>query len=40
LLLLLRQETGWLLLAMADPPLGRTVENRMVASVAETNLLR
>jgi len=39
LLLLLLQGMGWLLLAMADPPIGRTVENRMVAFVAETNLL-
>jgi len=40
LLLLLLQGTGWLLLAMADPPLGRTAENRMLASVAATKLLR
>jgi len=36
LLLLLLQETGWLLLAMA----GRTAENRILASVAATKLLR
>jgi len=40
LLLLLLQGTGWLLLAMADPPIGRTAENRMLASVAATKLLR
>jgi len=40
LLLLLLQGTGWLLLAMADPPIGRTAEARMVASVAATMMLR
>jgi len=39
LLLLLLQGTGWLLLAMADPPIGRTGENCMLASVAATKLL-
>jgi hypothetical protein len=36
LLLLLLQGMGWLLLAMA----GRTAENRILASVAATTLLR
>jgi len=36
LLLLSLQGTGWLLLAMA----GRTAENRILASVAATKLLR
>jgi hypothetical protein len=36
LLLLLLQGTGWLLLPMA----GRTAENRILAPVAATNLLR
>jgi len=40
LLLLLLQGTGWLLLAVADTPIGRTAENHMLASVAATNLLR
>jgi len=40
LLLLLLQGTGWLLLAMADPPIGRTAENCILASVAATKLLR
>jgi len=40
LLLLLLQGTGWQLLAMADPPIGRTAENHMLASVAATKLLR
>jgi len=40
LLLLLRQGTGWLLLAMADPPIGRTAENHMLASVEATKVLR
>ena len=40
LLLLLPQGTGWLLLAMAHLPIGRTAENRMLASVAATKLLR
>jgi len=38
--LLLLQGMGWLLLAMADPPIGRTAENRMLAAVAATKLLR
>jgi len=40
LLLLLLQGTSWLLLAMADPPRGRTTENHMLASLAATMLLR
>jgi len=40
LLLLLLQRTGWLLLAMADPPIGRTAKNHMLASVAATTLWR
>jgi len=40
LLLLSLQGTGWLLLAVADPPIGRTAENRMIASVAATKQLR
>jgi len=40
LLLLLLQGMGWLQLAMADKPIGRTAENRMLASVAATKLLR
>jgi len=40
LLLLLLQGTGWLLLAMADSPIGRTTANCMLASVAATKLLR
>jgi len=40
LLLLLLQGTGWLLLAMANLPLGKTVENRLLAPVAATKLLR
>jgi hypothetical protein len=40
LLLLLPQGTGWLLLPMADPPIGRTAENHILASVAVTKLLR
>jgi len=39
-LLLSLQGTGWLLLAMADPPTGRTAENCMLAPVAATKLLR
>jgi len=31
LVLLLLQEPGWLLLAMADPPIGRAAENCMQA---------
>jgi len=38
--LLLMQGTGWLLLAMADQPIGWTAENRMLALVAATKLLR
>jgi hypothetical protein len=34
LLLLLLQGTGWRLLVMADPPIGRTAGNRILASVA------
>jgi len=34
------QGMGWLLLAMADPPIGGTAENCMLASVAATKLLR
>jgi len=40
LLLLLLQGTGWLLLAMEDPPIGRTAENQILASVAATKLRR
>jgi len=40
LLLLLLQGMGWLLLAMADPPIGRTAECCMLASVAATKVLR
>jgi hypothetical protein len=42
LLLLLRllQWMGWLLLAMADPTIGKTAENCMLASVAAAKLLR
>jgi len=40
LLLLSPQGIGWLLLAMADPPIGRTAENRMLPSLAATKLLR
>jgi hypothetical protein len=42
LLLLLRllQWMGWLLLAMANPTIGRTAENCMLASVAAAKLLR
>jgi len=40
LLLLLLQRTGWLLLAIADPPIARTAEIRMLASVAATKLQR
>jgi len=40
LLLLSLQGTGWLLLAMGDPPIGRTAENGILASVAATKLLR
>jgi hypothetical protein len=40
LLLLLLQGTGWLLLVMADPPIGKAAENRILASVAATKLLR
>jgi hypothetical protein len=39
LLLLLLEGMGWLLLVMADPPIGRTIENYMLASVAATQLL-
>jgi len=34
------QWMGWLLLAMADPPLGRTAENGKQASLAATKLTR
>src|SRR5258705_11423117 len=40
LLLLLLQGTGWLLVAMADPPTGKTAENSMLGSVAAMKLLR
>jgi len=40
LLLLSLEGTCWLQLAMADPPIGRTTENRMLPSVAPTGLLR
>jgi hypothetical protein len=40
LLLLLLPGTGWLLLAMADPPIGRTSENHTLASDAARKLLR
>jgi hypothetical protein len=40
LLLLLLHGMGWLLLAMADPPIDRTAENHMLASVAATLKLR
>jgi len=39
LLLLLLQGSGWLLLAMADPPIGSTAEDYLLASVAATMLL-
>jgi hypothetical protein len=39
LLLLSLQGTGWLLLAMVDPPIGRTAANCTLASVAATTLL-
>ena len=32
--------TDWVLLAMADPPIGRTAENHMLASVAGLKLIR
>jgi hypothetical protein len=40
LLLQLLQWMGWLLLAMANPTIGRTAENCMLASVAAAKLLR
>jgi len=40
LLLLLQQGMGWLLLAVADLPIGITAENHMLASEAATKLLR
>ena len=40
LLLLLLEGRGWLLLAMADPPIGRTAEDGILAAVAATKLLR
>jgi len=40
LLLLLLQGMGWLLLVMADPPIGRKAENHMLASIAAIKLLR
>jgi len=40
LLLLLLQGTGWLLLAMADPPIGRTAENHILAAAVGSKLLR
>jgi len=39
LLLMLLQRTGWLLLSMGDPPIDRTAENCMQASVAATKRL-
>jgi hypothetical protein len=39
LVLLFLQRTAWLLLAMADPPRGRTGEDHMQPSVAATKLL-
>jgi hypothetical protein len=39
-LLLLLHGLGWLLLAIADPPIGRTADNHMLHSVAATKLLR
>jgi len=39
-LLLLLQETGWLLLAKPDPHIGRTAAIRMLALVAATTLRR
>jgi len=39
-LLLLLQGTGWLLLGMAVPPIGRTAENHILASVAATTRSR
>jgi hypothetical protein len=39
LLFLLLQWMGYLLLAMADPPTGKTAQNCMPASVAATKLL-
>ena len=38
-LMLSLQGMGWLLLVMADPPIGRTAENCMLASVAATKLV-
>jgi len=40
LLLLSLLGTGWLLMVMADPPIGRTAENHIQASVSATKLLR
>jgi len=40
LLWVLLQGLGWLLLVRTDPPIGRTAENRMLATVAVTKLLR
>jgi hypothetical protein len=40
LLLLFQQGTGWLVLAMADPPIGSTAESCMLALAAATKLLR
>jgi len=40
LLLLLLQGTGWLLLQMADLPIGRTAKNRTLPSVAARKLMR
>jgi hypothetical protein len=36
LLLLLLQGTGWLVLSTADPPMGRTAGNHLLALVAAT----
>jgi hypothetical protein len=40
LILLWLQGTGWLLLAMADLPIGRAAETHVLASVAASKLLR
>jgi len=40
LLLLSLHGTGWQLLAMADPPIGRTAENHIQPLGAATKLLR
>jgi len=40
LLLLLLHGTGWLLLVMADPPIGREAENHIQAKVTVKTLQR